>query len=248
MPVRVVRVEVRTVEGALRDKALIAGYHGFGLVGYLAVRHLVRALGGRRVGYVISPYMRQVVNVGPEGLVVPYELYDVGPAVVFLPNVPLSERDLIRVPYALAEASISDGARMALLIGGLDASYKRGGGVMRYAATKCFLSRYSELVKGLHSLEEGLSIIGPLAAMLAYYEACDFPSVAVLPYADPHSVDPLAAKVAVDFVSRVINVEVDAQELLRLAEEKARFEREIEELRRNVGHGDKPPTPPMFYV
>jgi len=242
------KVEVLVAEGALRGKVLVAGYHGFGLVGYLTVRHLVRALGGRRVGLIVSPYMYQVVNVGPQGLIAPYELYDVGPAVVFLPNVQLTQQDLIRVPYALAQASISGGARMALLVGGLDASYKRDDDAMRYAATSSFLSRYADLLEGLRPLEEGLSIVGPLAAMLAYYEAHDFPSVAVLPYADPHSPDPLAAKAAVEFVSRVLSVQVDTQELVRLAEEKARLERELEELRRRARQEARAPVVPSFYV
>ena len=240
------RVEVRTIDGAFKGKVFVAGYHGFGLVGYLTVRHLVKALGGRRVGYVISPYMPQVVNVGPEGLITPYELYDVGPAVVFLPNAFLSRNDIIRVPYALAEASIAGGATMAILVGGLDASYRKGEGESRYAATRSFLQLYGEAVSGLLPLEEGLSIVGPLAAMLAYYEAREFPSVAVLPYADPHSADPLAAKTAIDFISRVINVEVDASELVKLAEEKARLEREVEELRRRTY--EEGARIPSFYV
>lgn len=239
-------VEVRAIDSAFKGKVFVAGYHGFGLVGYLAVRHLVKALGGRRVGYVISPYMPQVVNVGPDGLITPYELYDVGPAIVFLPNAFLTRNDMVRVPYALAEASIAGGAKMAILIGGLDASYRKGEGELRYAATRSFLRLYSELIKGLLPLEEGLSIVGPLAAMLAYYEAKEFPSLAILPYADPHSADPLAAKIAVDFISSVINVKVDASDLVKLAEEKARLEREVEELRRRTY--EEGARVPSFYV
>ncbi|MEM1698042.1 MAG: PAC2 family protein [Thermofilaceae archaeon] len=242
------RVEVRVESDAFANKVFVAGYHGFGLVGYLTARHLVKALGGRKIGYVVSPYMPQVVNAGPEGLTTPYELYDVGLAVVFLPNVPLPQADLIRIPYKLAEASVAGGAKVALLVGGLDASYRKGGDTMRYAATRTFLARYDNLVKGLQQLEEGLSIVGPLAAMLAYYEAHDFPAVAVLPYADPSSIDPMAAKAAVEFISRVLQVEVDVSDLMRMAEEKARLEREFEELRKRMGRESRTPSVPTFYV
>ncbi len=239
-------VEVIAAEGAFRGKVFIAGYHGFGLVGYLTVRHIIGALGGRKVGYVISPHMPQIVNMGPDGLVAPYELYDVGPAVVFLPNVPLPRGDMIRVPYKLAEASISGGSRAALLIGGLDASYRRGDSALRYAATRPFLRQYGELVRGLVPLEEGLSVVGPLAAMLAYYEAHDFPSVAILPYADPSSADPLAAKAAVEFVAQALGVTIDTSELVRLAEEKVRLERKVEELRKRMR--EEGGRIPSFYV
>lgn len=245
------RVQVKVFGNPFKDKALVAGYHGIGLVGYLAVRHLVRALGGRKIGYIVSPYMPQVVNATAGGIVAPYELYDVGPAVVFLPNTPPSRYDIVRVPYALAEASVEGGARMALLIGGLDASYRRDDGrTLRYAATRAFLSSYRSLVENEQVLEEGLAIVGPLAAMLAYYEANDFPAVALLPYADPNSADPLAAKAAVEFVGRVLGIAVDTSELVKLAEEKAKLEREIEELRRKAAQQEegRRVALPSFYV
>lgn len=244
-------VEVKLlVEGALEGKALVAGYHGIGFVGFLAVKHLVKALRGRKVGYVVSTYMPQVVNAAADGIAAPYELYDVGPAVVFLPNVPLTRQDLFRVPYAIAEASLEGGASMALLVGGLDSSYRRGDGrPLRYAATSAFLARYRRYVEGEYPLEDNLAIVGPLAAMLAYYEAYGFPAVAVLPYADPSGADPLAAKVAVEFVAGILGLAVDTSELVKLAEEKAKLEEELEEMRRRAAQEEgRSVRLPMFYV
>ncbi len=237
-------------EDAFKGKAFVAGYHGIGFVGFLAVKHVVKALQGKKVGYVVSPYMPQVVNASAEGIVAPYELYDVGAAVVFLPNAPLTRYDLLRVPYALAEASLKGGANMALLVGGLDASYRKGDGrALRYAATSAFLKRYSRFVESEYPLEEGLAIVGPLAAMLAYYEAHGFPAVAVLPYADPTSADPLAAKVAVEYVAGVLGVSVNTDELVKLAEEKAKLEKELEELKRKAAHEEgRAVKLPQFYV
>ena len=244
-------VEVKLlVEGALKGKALLAGYHGIGFVGFLAVKHFVKALRGRKVGYVVSPYMPQVVNATTDGITAPYELYDVGPALVFLPNAPLTRYDLFRVPYALAEASLEGGASMAILIGGLDSSYRRGDGrALRYAATSAFLARYRKFVEGEYPLEDNLAIVGPLAAMLAYYEANGFPAVAILPYADPSGADPLAAKVAVEFAAGILGLAVDTSELVKLAEEKAKLEAELEEMRRRAAQEESRAVRlPMFYV
>lgn len=244
-----VRVKL-IAEDAFKGKAFVAGYHGIGFVGFLAVKHMVKALRGRKIGYVVSPYMPQVVNASAEGIAAPYELYDVGSAVVFLPNAPLTRHDLLRVPYALAEASLGGGASMALLIGGLDASYRKGDGrALRYAATNAFLNRYGRFVEGEYPLEEGLAIVGPLAAMLAYYEAHGFPAVAVLPYADPTSADPLAAKVAVEYAARVLGVPIGTEELVKLAEEKAKLEKELEEIRRKAAQEEgRMAKLPQFYV
>ncbi len=239
------RARVRIKRGAFSGKVFVAGFHGVGYVGYLAVRHLARALRGRLVGYVVSPYMPQYASMSSHGIVSPYELYDVGPAVVFLPNVPLSRGDLTRVPYALAGASIRGGARMAVLVGGLDNRFRRGEPNYRYAATRAFMDAYSGALKGGKPLEEGLYMVGPLAAMMTYYSAYEFPAVAILPYADASGADPLAAKEAVDLVARILGVEVDTSELLRLAEEKAKLERELEEVRKRAERGEETPT---FYV
>ncbi|RLF05003.1 MAG: proteasome assembly chaperone family protein, partial [Thermoprotei archaeon] len=88
-------------------------------------------------------------------------------------------------------------------------------------------------------------MVGPLAAMMAYYSAYEFPAVAILPYADAGGADPLAAKEAVELVARILGVEVDTSELLRLAEEKAKLERELEEVRKRAERGEEVPT---FYV
>lgn len=242
------KVVLKMAEGGFREKVFIAGFHGFGFVGYLTARHLVKVLKGVRIGYVISPFMPQVVSTCSEGIATPYELYDTGSAVVFLPNAPLTRNDVFRVPYALAEASFTGGARMAILVGGLDASFRGGEGVLRYAATRSFLARYGYLVKGELPLEEGLSIVGPLAAMLAYYEANNFPSVAILPYTDPSTADPLAAKTAVDFIAKILDVQVDSSELLKLAEEKVRLEKELELLKSKAEQEGGKPKVPTFYV
>lgn len=241
------RIRVKLESSVFRDKVLVAGFHGIGYVGYLAVKHLVKALNGKLVGHILTAWMPQFVAATPDGILSPYEVYDIGTSVVFVPNVPMSRYDTNLVPLALAEASVSGGARLALLIGGLDNRFRRDEGDFRYAATRAFLAAHGELVKGAKRLEEGLYIVGPLATMLAYYSAYDFPAVAILPYADPSSVDPLAAKVAVDLVSKMLGVEVDTSELVRLAEEKVKLERELEEIRKKATKGEEGAVP-TFYV
>ena len=229
------KVRVRIRKGALRDKVFIAGFHGIGYVGYLTVRHIVRAMESRLVGYVLSPYMPQYTCTGPYGITTPYELYAIRDyAVVFLPNLPLSRRDLFTVPYLLAESSLKGGARTALLIGGLDNNFKRDNLAYRYAATGAFLRTHTALFEDSKPLDEGLYIVGPLAAMMAYYQAHEFPAAAILPYADSGGADPLAAREAVKIVARVLGFGIDDSDLLRLAEEKAKLERELEEVRRKA--------------
>ncbi|MEM1508536.1 MAG: PAC2 family protein [Thermofilaceae archaeon] len=241
------RVKVKLESSVFKDKVLVAGFHGIGYVGYLTVKHLVKVLNGRLVGHILTVWMPQFVASTPDGISTPYEIYDLGESILFVPNVPMSRYDVNLVPLALAEASISGGARLALLIGGLDNRFRKDEGDFRYAATHAFLAAHGEFIRDAKRLEEGLYIVGPLATMLAYYSAYDFPAVAILPYADPSGVDPLAAKVAVDFISRMLGVKVDTSELVQLAEEKVKLEKELEEIRKKATRGEEGAVP-TFYV
>ena len=63
--------------------------------------------------------------------------------------------------------------------------------------------------------------------MLMFYELNNFPTIAILPYAERSRPDPIAASVAVNAINEVLNIEINVQKLLEEAE---RIEKEIESL------------------
>lgn len=163
---------------ALRGRVFITGFHGMGVVGHLTVRHLVLSMRSRLVGYLATRHMPQYSSAREGGIATPYEFYLVeDKAVVFVSHLPLSSGDIGTLPYLLADISMRGGAKMALLVGGLDKNFKRGESTYRYAATSEFLERYPGMFEGSHQLEEGLYIVGPLAAMMNYYQLKNYPNI-----------------------------------------------------------------------
>ena len=227
------RVKIVLERERVRGKVLLAGFHGIGYVGWLAIRHLVRELKARRVGFLYTPYMPPYVRAG-KGVVTPYEFYECDDLLIFLPNMPLSARDLIPVPAAVSEYVVEGGASRAVLLGGLDESFKEEGDeAFRYVATSKYVERYGEALSktGGRELEEGLYVFGPLAVMLTVFEANGFPAVALLPYANPARPDPRAAAEALKVASRILGLEVSVEQL---REEEEMLRREVEEAKKRL--------------
>ncbi|UNQ74306.1 proteasome assembly chaperone family protein [Infirmifilum sp. NZ] len=224
---------------------LITGFHGIGHVGWIAVKHLVEKAGAVRVGHVISPYMQPFVSV-KNGIRTPYELYVAGETLYFLPNVPLSDKDVSLVTRTLSEEVIENGVTEAVLFGGLDNRFKQDDSI-RLAPTTAFYEARKELFLGqkYRLMEEGLGVVGPLAIILSIFESRELPAVAILPYAAPDRPDPRAAAEALRAYSELFNSAVSVEELIREGE---LVERELEELENKIKQMAKEREPPHYYV
>lgn len=90
----------------------------------------------------------------------------------------------------LAEWTVSEKFREAVLVGGLSDSLRvSGDDALRIVPTNAFLRRMKTFKSGLH-------VAGPSAIMLAEHEMRNFPAIAILPYAALRP-DPKAAAVAI---------------------------------------------------
>lgn len=226
-------------------RILITGFHGVGQVGWIASRYIADKLEGERIGVVVTPDMPAFVTVR-SNILTPYELYQKGDYLIFVTNTPLSQRDMSRVPLALSEFTLRVGAEEVLLIGGLDRRFAvEGDDAVRIAPTKRYLEKHAGEIGWLRIIEEGLGIVGPLALMLTYYEAFGVSAAAVLPYAQPDRPDPLAASKAVEVVNKLLQINVDTQEL---REEAALLEKRIEEIQRRISELTREREPPAYHV
>jgi uncharacterized protein len=230
------RVEART---------FMTGFHGVGQVGWIATRYIVDSIGARRVGFVISPYMQPFVTVR-EGVIAPYELYSKDEFLFFVANVPLSQKDMSLVSLALAEEVVRLGVECSILFGGLDKRFaSEEGELLRVAPTSSFRAKYGHKMEKLKVIEEGLGIVGPLAYMLAFYEAHEHPALAILPYAAADRPDPLAASRAVEVAGQLVGLRVDVS---RLVEEAELLERRYEELEKKISELMREREPPAYHV
>ncbi|ABL77766.1 proteasome assembly chaperone family protein [Thermofilum pendens] len=230
----------------VHPETFLAGFHGVGHVGWIAVKHVVEKLEAQRVGYLFTQYMPPFVNVR-SGIRTPYELYFSQGMLIFLPNVPVSPKDFISVPEALAELSITLGVKLSVLFGGLDASYKEPDAKPRIAPTRAFLLSKEDLIKekGYPVLEEHLGIVGPLAILLSVFEANNVPAVAILPYAAADRPDPRAAAEAIKVFQEITGVRISVEELLEQGE---RLEKEVAEVEKKIKEAMREREPPMYHV
>lgn len=229
----------------IEARVLISGFHGVGHVGWIATRYIADKLGTRRVGVVVTPDMPAFVSV-KNSVIAPYELHLKENYLFFVTNTPLSQRDISRVPLALAEFALKSGVEETILFGGLDRRFAtEGDETVRIAPTRKYIERHSSEISWLKVIEEGLGIVGPLALMLAIYEAYDSSAAAILPYASPDRPDPLAASKAIEVANRLLSLNVDTEEL---REEAVLLERRIEEIQRRISELTREREPPSYHV
>ncbi len=224
------KVKVLTLKEVPPGIVFVTGFAGFGMVGYLAVDYLVNKLKPERVGFVLTKYLPDTVSYSPEyGIETPFELYLYDNRVLILHNRWL--------PHPLERSYFARGiakwlkrikVRYALLIGGLDKSFQKDpNSRMMWAKT----SHYVGEVPNEKNLPEGLHIVGPLALLLAAMEVEGLPALTILPFCESARQDPRAAAVAVEYISKRLNIKIDTKELIERAN---LIERELEKLQRLV--------------
>lgn len=210
-------------QGKFKDDILITGFHGIGMTGYIAISHLLNSLDAERIGYVQSEFLPPFVSVGRDRLLTPFEIYKWGRFVFVRSEFPPHKSEENVFARRIAEWAVEEKFQEALLVGGLDETFRNGPEEMRVVPTKAYLERNSPFKDLL--LETGLYVTGPLAIMLTTFEVHSFPAIAFLPYAVRVRPDPRAAAVAIRRICDAYELGVDVSDLVRDAET---IEKELE--------------------
>jgi uncharacterized protein len=213
------------VKTPLKDCVLVTGFHGLGATGYIAVKHAVTSLNAELIGYIETERIPPFVSMDEGHLSLPFEVYKKDKFVFVITNVPPHPRERQAFSKELTAWVIKEGFSAAYLIGGLDNRLRPAeGDKLRCTMTKTYKGQ-PEL--DIPQLEKGLFVVGPLAVMLACFEINNFPAIALLPYANPTRPDPMAASVAVEYLNKITNLNIDVSPLLTDAQ---KIEAEIQEL------------------
>ncbi|MCS7099572.1 MAG: PAC2 family protein [Sulfolobales archaeon] len=194
-----------------RNWILVTGFPGFGYVGTIAVRYMVKKLGAVKVGTVFTRYMPDFTAIDDYGVVTPFEIFAHSEKnVLFLLNnvIPHTPERQSFVE-AIADWFTSVGGSRAILIGGLNSKFRVGGEELSWV---CINNCGWELAEP--PLPKGLYIVGPLALLTMAFEIRGVPTLVILPYTDPSKYDPKAASVAVKKVGSLLNVSIDVRELI----------------------------------
>lgn len=207
----------------------VTGFRGIGFTGYIAVKHIVSNLNLKPIGIIETDDLPPFVWMEGQRLITPYQLYAYSDLVFLVAEgLPLPRRQYTFFKH-VADWVIENRFREALLIGGLDSRFQRSPeDKVRVAPTSTYIKQHVSLELPL--LEKGLMITGPVALMLSRFEVRDFPALALLPYASSTHPDPMAAAIAIEYLNKMYNLNLDFSELIKDAK---RIEEQVrEELKR----------------
>lgn len=228
----------------LRNSIFITGYPGFGLVGFLASKHIVSELGLKKIGFVTTRYMMEVTYYSSKlGIVYPYELYfgnvEGRRILVLLNHTIPHERERTIYIDTVCKWLKSIGISSSILIGGLDPRVRESENeTFRWLPFSGFRGELDapKLVEKY--------IVGPLALTLLFLNAYEVPGAVILAYTEMYRPDPRASAVAVKAVSQLLGLEIDTKKLLEeasiieaLEEEKERILEAIESESGGAKHG-----------
>lgn len=210
----------------IAGKALVAGFVGLGHVGFLSIDHAINILNARRIGFIETVYIPPIVTVKGKAFTTPYELYSSRDIIFFRCESIPSGKSGSQILCSFIDWAKKGGIEKTILIGGLSMAFKKKGEKhdVRYLYNKYYRERYGKLEP---TVQEGVQVVGPLAVLLYYTELREIPSIAILSYADSNRADPRGAANAVKALSKLLDVEIDVQDLLERA---SMIEREMEGL------------------
>jgi predicted ATP-grasp superfamily ATP-dependent carboligase len=162
----VLSIEIKLKDNVdLKDCIFITGFHSvIGETGYIAVRHLIKTLQPKRIGFIDTTLLPQLTGLENSQLTLPFELFKSENLVILFPRVIPYRAEQRRFAQTLTQWLIENKFREAVLIGGLDNQFRTGDTDCRVVPTAPMLKKTLE--NKLVLLEEGLNVFGPLALTL----------------------------------------------------------------------------------
>ncbi|MDP7975911.1 MAG: proteasome assembly chaperone family protein [Thermoprotei archaeon] len=221
-----IKFHLKEDPSVLKDKIFITGFQGIGFAGYIAVSHMVKQLNARPVGYILSDLLPPLVSMDDGKLTLPYTFYVADDMVMLVPEVVPDQRERGILLRRVSSWVKSKGVREAILFGGLMNEFKKNEGELARVA---YTSSYDVSSKGDSlppTIEKGLLVVGPIATLMAFFEAYEVPALSILSYVDPNRPDPMGAANAIKVFSKVYGKSIDVAELEKDAR---RIEQEISE-------------------
>jgi predicted ATP-grasp superfamily ATP-dependent carboligase len=208
--------EVIPQNAKFENSILLTGFHGIGYAGYWTVKYLVQKLEAQRIAFVDSETVSPVGSTNQGRLVTPYEFFRKDDLTIFKVEVPPYRGAEIEFYRRLSEWITRASFREVALVGGLDQSLRTDDSSFRLVHTSAYSPR--GFLREAKILEDEQIIVGPVAIMLNYFEAHNFPAYAILAYSSTDRVDPRAAVASIQILSNIYGFKVDVEPLLKGAE------------------------------
>jgi uncharacterized protein len=214
----------------LEGKYLVTGFHGIGIVGYIALKYMIAQTNARKIGIIVSNLMPPFVSLDENGnLLLPFELYlDETNNLVFLivrfQTHPDEMRDFTR---ELVNFVVKTKMKGLVLLGGLDQEWKPADDENGY---RCIVTNGFPMKKEHPPLiEPKLFISGGIAMLLIELQMQKVPALTLFPYADKEGFDIQAAKKAVELLNEQFGMAITPDKLGEESE-KMELEKEVNQI------------------
>lgn len=207
-------------KSGLRGNIFITGFHGLGVTGYIAIKHLVEELAADYIGYIYEDEFPSVITYDKR-ILFPFRLYKKKNYVFLITEIGVPPHLINTFGKCVINFCKSAKIREIYIIGGLDNTLKHKGEI-RYVKTSCYKRVISE-----KALEPGLQVVGPLASLLMHAEMNNLPALAILPYCYKQRPDPRAAAIAIEKLQELVELSVITK---KLRDEAQDIEKKIESI------------------
>lgn len=210
---------VETWDVGIKNPVVVTGFPDVGLVGTIAVSHVIEALELKEIGYVASDRMPPIVVVHRRRPMAPIRLYGGHGVIVAVSEIPVPHSLVYPLSDALVDWFKKKGARFALLLGGI-ASPKR----MEIKEPSVFGVSTGDAMddimeeKKIKFLEEGF-ITGQDGVILRNCLEKNLPSIYLMAESHFAYPDPGAAAAVIQVINKILDMEVDVKTLLEKEEE-----------------------------
>jgi uncharacterized protein len=199
--------------------SIICGLPDVGLVGIIAVSHIIRELKMEEVGYIDSLLFPPTV-VFHEGLpTYPLRLYKKDNLLAVFSETSLTPESIYPLSKVIVGWAKNKDASLLISLGGIGMPNRIDIDVPKvYGASNNLGTRESIKNKEIPLLEEGF-LVGPYALISKFSISEDLPNLILLAEAYQQYPDPGAAAVAIEALKKFIPLEVNVKSLLDRSEE-----------------------------
>ncbi len=228
-------------------KIFMSGFHGIGEVGYIFLDHCVQVLKAERIGILSTSAARPMLLVDKGQMHYPFEFYLWKDIMFFVPHQQPHPQQEVAFSEKLANWILEQNFEQVILIGGVDKNLRTSENACRYISTKKYLElAVSDEIKeeiDKEKLDDGFLVVGPLAILMGLLELKNHPALAVLAYAERMRPDPEGAIHAIEFINKLLGLEINTDQLLENAQKiEEEIRNKLEELKK-----DTEPSP-AFYM
>ncbi|MEM2111094.1 MAG: PAC2 family protein [Candidatus Bathyarchaeia archaeon] len=209
-------VEKKTIpSGAI----MLQGLPDVGLVGVIAVSHIISKLELTELAYLDSELLPPVAVLHDGLPYSPVRVFGSNELVTLISEVAISAEVLQPIMRDLVDWFQSKEMKMIISLGGIPMPNRQDitePKVFGLASNRTLLGMLKE--KGIKIMEEGF-IVGPHALLMRYCTKSNVPAISLLSQAFYNYPDPEAAAAVINELNKIVNVQVDVSELLEKGEE-----------------------------